>query len=101
MIEVGEAKKAANTVDCCEHRPFHDSFYLGIIHANAISVDEPSEVLDFHFVKRALFEASKEIVILELLKDLFHLGLMFSKRNFSEDHDVVNVDNDHILHVCK
>ena len=64
-------------------------------------VDEHSEVIYFCLVDRALFQVSKEIVIPELLKDFFHLGLMFSKRTFGEDHDVVNVDNDHGLHVHK
>ena len=52
-------------------------------------------------IEHFFFQASKEIVISESLKDFFHLGLMFSKRTFGEDHDVVNVDNDHVLHVHK
>ena len=45
MVEVGETKKATNTPDHCGCRPFGDSFYLGIVHADAIMVDEHSEVI--------------------------------------------------------
>ena len=101
MIEVCETKEAVDAVDHHGCRPFHNSFYLGVVHLDAIMVDKLSKVLDFCFVKRALFWACEEIVIPKPLKNFLHLGLMFSKRTFGEDHDVVNVDNDHVFHVCE
>ena len=41
----------------------------------------------------------EEVVVTEALQNLLHLGLMFSKRTFGEDHDVANVDNHDIFHV--
>ena len=41
----------------------------------------------------------EEVVVTEALQNLLHLGLMFSKRAFGEDHDVVNVNNRDIFHV--
>ena len=38
---------------------------------------------------------------MELLEYFLHLDLVLHQVALGEDHDVVNVDNDHILHVCK
>ena len=38
---------------------------------------------------------------MEMLQNLLHLGLMFSKRAFGEDHDVVNVDDYDVFHVSE
>ena len=41
----------------------------------------------------------EEVVIVEALQNLLHLGLMLSKRAFGEDHDVVNINDNNIFHV--
>ena len=43
----------------------------------------------------------EEVVVTEALQNLLHLGLMFSKRTFGENHDVVNVDDHDVFHVSK
>ena len=41
----------------------------------------------------------KEVVVAEALQNLLHLGLMFRKSTFGEDHDVVDVDDHNVFHV--
>ena len=38
---------------------------------------------------------------MEALQNLLHLGLMFCKRAFGEDHDVINVDDYDVFHVSE
>ena len=39
-VEVGEAKETADAADRRGHGPVRDSFYLAVVHADVISVDE-------------------------------------------------------------
>ena len=41
------------------------------------------------------------VTVADTLQNLLHLGLMFSKRAFGEDHDVVNVDDHDVFHVSE
>ena len=43
----------------------------------------------------------EEVIVTEALQNLLYLGLMFSKRTFGEDHNVINVDNYNVFHVGK
>ena len=38
---------------------------------------------------------------LPILENFFHLGLVLRQVTLGKDHDVVNVDNDHVLHVSE
>ena len=100
-IEVGEAKEAADTAYCRGCRPVCNCFHLGIVHSDAIMVDEHSQIFYLHFVKRALFGMCEEVVVAEALQNLLHFGLMFSKRPFGENHDIVDIDDDDDFHVCE
>ena len=98
-IEVHETKEATDAVDIGRGRPFHNCFHLGIVHFDAIPVDEHSQILHLRFIKGAFLWACEQIVIAEPLENFLHLGLVLRQVALGEDHDVVNVDNDHVLHV--
>ena len=90
-----------DTVDSCWCRPLCDCFHLGIVHLDAITVDDHSKIFNFSLVERALLWSCEEIVVTELLEYFLHLGLVLRQVTLGEYHDVVNVDNNHILHVCE
>ena len=100
-IEVGEPKEATDAADIDQGRPFRDCFYLGIVHFDAISVDEHAKIFYLRFVKGALFRSCEKIVVVESLENLLHLGLVLRQVALGEDHDVVDVDNNHVLHVSE
>ena len=100
-VEVGKTKETVDATNRHGRRPIHNGFYLGIIHSDAVPVDKHPQIFYLRFVKRALFGTCKEVVIVEALQNLLHLGLMFSKRTFGENHDVINVDNYDIFHISE